>query len=166
MYLIYGVILFAPHRLCIRPSLVDSAHVHFTQKRFQMAALPTSELKAGRFGGQQRNLEKDQILIYAPNKSTQFRELCRQQRLHGISKLNPPIGLIIFGHTIQTRVVRFNMSLLYRTVLYNQRISLGAVTTEDRGAIKGEIQCFGERQAGVSEKANLKCFMSTVMHIE
>jgi hypothetical protein len=60
-----------------------------------------------------------------------------------------------YTRTIQSSVIRFDMSLLHGTVFNNQSIALGAVTTEDGCAIEIEVECFGEGYAGVSEEADL-----------
>jgi hypothetical protein len=59
------------------------------------------------------------------------------------------------AQTIQASVVRLDVSFLHFTVLNDQRISLGAVSTEDGGGVEVQIKSLGELDAGISKKANL-----------
>jgi hypothetical protein len=52
------------------------------------------------------------------------------------------------------------MSFLDGTILDDQSIPLGAVTTEDGGAIEGEIQGLGEGYAWIAQESNLLAFVS------
>jgi hypothetical protein len=57
--------------------------------------------------------------------------------------------------TIQTCVIRLDMCLLHCTVLDDQRIPLGAVTAEDRGTVKREIECSCKFHRRVAQESNL-----------
>jgi hypothetical protein len=59
------------------------------------------------------------------------------------------------AQTIQASVVRLDVSFFDFAVLNDQRISLGAVSTEDGGGVEVEIKTPGELDAGISKKANL-----------
>lgn len=59
------------------------------------------------------------------------------------------------SHTVQASVIGLDVRFLHFTVLNDQCISLGAVPTEDRGAIEGKVKSFGELHTRISEKANL-----------
>lgn len=59
-------------------------------------------------------------------------------------------------HTIQTRVIRLNMCLLYNAILDDKGVALRTVTTEDGCSVEGKVEAFGQCQAGVCEEANLR----------
>lgn len=60
-----------------------------------------------------------------------------------------------WDHTIDASVVRLNKGLLDLAVLHNERITLAAVVSEDRGAVKGHIEGLGEFASRVTKEADL-----------
>ena len=59
------------------------------------------------------------------------------------------------GHTIDASVVGLNKGLLDLSVLHNEGITLAAVVSKDRGAVKGHIESLGEFTSRVTKKADL-----------
>ena len=58
-------------------------------------------------------------------------------------------------HTIDASVVRFNKGLLDLSVLHNERITLAAVVSKDRGAVEGDIEGLREFTSRVTKEADL-----------
>jgi hypothetical protein len=67
------------------------------------------------------------------------------------------IHVLIVGLTIETCVVRLNVSLLHFAILDDKSIAFAARTTEDSSStIKREVQGLGEFKLWISDEADLR----------
>jgi hypothetical protein len=82
-----------------------------------------------------------------------YRTLSAADTVHGQRIVSSPYDEP--RRTIQTGVVRLDVSLFDCTVLDDQCITLGAVAAKDRGTVEGQIQLLCERYARISQESNL-----------